>query len=160
MPIQRRITFDVDGDRVVGDLHLPDGAGAHPGLVVAGPMTSVKEQVTGAYAAAMASRGFAALAIDHRHYGESGGQPCQYERSDHKIKDLKAALNALESQPEVVDGALGYLGVCLGCGYALWAARGEPAVRAVGKHVRPWRAISIIICADTTPPRPLRSVRS
>ena len=54
-------------------------------------MTSVKEQVTGVYAAAFAVRGIAALAIDHRHYGESGGQPRQYEYSAHKIEDLRRA---------------------------------------------------------------------
>lgn len=148
MPTRRRIIFEVDGERVVGDLHLPDGAGAHPGLVVAGPMTSVKEQVTGAYAAAMAMRGFAALAIDHRHFGESGGHPRQYERADRKIEDLKAALKALESQPEVVDGALGYLGVCLGCGYALWAAKDEPAAKAVGAVAGYYRDPSAMRAAD------------
>jgi len=76
MPKQQ-LTFQVEGDRVVGDLYLPEGAGPHPAVIVGGPMTSVKEQVTGVYAQALAARGIAALAIDHRHYGQSEGTPRQ-----------------------------------------------------------------------------------
>ncbi len=64
-------------------------------------MTSVKEQVTGAYAAALARRGVAALAIDHRHYGESGGAPRQWEHWPSKVSDLRAALDWMESRPEI-----------------------------------------------------------
>ncbi|KAJ8607121.1 hypothetical protein CTAYLR_009155 [Chrysophaeum taylorii] len=109
-----RIEFSVGGDRVVGHLHLPAGE-KYPGIVVGGPMTSVKEQVTGTYAAAMASRGFAALAIDHRHYGESGGAPRQYEYYPHKLEDLAAAFEALRARPDITD--VFALGICLGCGY-------------------------------------------
>lgn len=94
-------------------------------------MTSVKEQVTGVYARALAERGFAALAIDHRHYGESGGQPRHYEHYEHKIQDLQAGLDAL-AQHEAIDAArLGAVGVCLGTGYVMWAAAKNPRVRAI-----------------------------
>jgi len=127
-----RIRFPVDGVDVVGHLHLPAGAGPHPALVVGGPMTSVKEQVTGAYAAAMAERGFAALALDHRHYGESGGTPRHYEHSARKIADLEAGIAALGSHPRIDRDRRGALGVCLGAGYSAWAAAGNSAIRAFG----------------------------
>lgn len=34
---RERIDFDVGGERVVGDLHLPEGEGPHPAVFVAGP---------------------------------------------------------------------------------------------------------------------------
>ena len=74
---KRRVEFDVLGDRVVGDLYLPDRPGPHPAVIVGGPMTSVKEQVTGVYAKALSERGIAALCLDHRHFGQSDGQPRQ-----------------------------------------------------------------------------------
>jgi alpha-beta hydrolase superfamily lysophospholipase len=46
-------------------------------------------------------RGYAALAIDHRYYGESGGEPRQYEHYPTKIADLRAAIAVLSNQPEV-----------------------------------------------------------
>lgn len=127
-----RVAFEVAGERVVGVLHRPEGGGALPAVVVAGPMTSVKEQVTGVYAAALARRGFAALAIDHRGYGESGGAPRQYEHHGRKVEDLRAAAAFLAARPDVRAERIGIAGVCLGAGYAATAAAEEPLFRALG----------------------------
>ena len=64
-------------------------------VVTTGPLTSVKEQATGAYARALSARGFAALAFDHRTFGESGGQPRQFEQPEGKAADVTAAVTAL-----------------------------------------------------------------
>lgn len=130
--MKRRVFLEIAGEPIVGDLYLPAGQGPHPAMVVGGPMTSVKEQVTGVYAAALAVRGYAALAIDHRHYGESGAEPRQYERYDRKIEDLRGALAWLSEQSEIDSGRLGMVGVCLGCGYVSHAAVDNPLVRALG----------------------------
>ncbi len=131
--VPRRVTFTVQNETLVGDLHLPGGEQrASPAVIVAGPMTSVKEQVTGVYAAELARLGIAALAIDHRHYGESTGLPRQYERWDHKVADLVAGLDFLVQQPEVAAQRVGIAAVCLDAGYAAHAALASPHVRAVG----------------------------
>jgi fermentation-respiration switch protein FrsA (DUF1100 family) len=140
LKMRQRIFFDVGGDRIVGDLYLPSNSGPHPAVVVAGPMTSVKEQVAGVYACALAMRGFAALALDHRHFGESGGVPRQYEAWQHKVEDLKAALAWLETRTDVDAGRLGLVGVCLGAGYAAWASVDEHRVRALGAVAGYYRA--------------------
>jgi hypothetical protein len=80
---QERFEFTNAGDAIVGDLYLPDQA--PKGVVVTtGPLTSVKEQAAGAYAKAMAERGYAALAFDQRTFGESGGEPRQLENPQGK----------------------------------------------------------------------------
>ncbi len=127
-----RVSFRVADDRVVADLHLPDAAAPRAAVVVAGPMTSVKEQVTGTYARALAARGFAALALDHRGYGESEGAPRQYEHAGRKVEDLRAALAHLSRRPDVDARRIGLVGVCLGVGYAVTAAIDQPLVKAVG----------------------------
>ncbi len=126
------VRFPVDGVTVVGHLHLPEGPGPHPALIVGGPMTSIKEQVTGVYAAALAARGFAALALDHRHYGESGGTPRQYEHWPSKVADLRAGLDWLAARQDIDRLRIGAAGVCLGAGYATWAAADNPIVKAFG----------------------------
>jgi len=126
------IRYDVAGETVIGHLHLPESPGRHPAVIVAGPMTSVKEQVTGVYAAALAERGIAALAIDHRHYGESSGTPRQYEHHARKVVDLKAGLRFLAGHTSVDPSRIGAVGVCLGAGYAAWASVGEPLIKALG----------------------------
>jgi fermentation-respiration switch protein FrsA (DUF1100 family) len=127
-----RIAFEVDGDRVVGDLYWPSGADPHPAVIVAGPMTSVKEQVTGVYAAALARHGLAALAIDHRGYGESGGAPRQYEHWRRKVEDLRVGFEYLASRSRINPERIGAAGVCLGCGYAAHASLANPRVKALG----------------------------
>ena len=59
---------------MVGNLFLPEGDEPAGVVVAVGPLTSVKEQAAGAYARAMAERGYAALAFDYRYFGESGGR--------------------------------------------------------------------------------------
>ena len=79
-------------------LYLPEGA-PRAALVTTGPLTSVKEQATGAYAEALAQRGYAALAFDHRTFGESEGRPRQFENPAAKIADIRAAVAALRVNP-------------------------------------------------------------
>ena len=61
--MQTSFEFICDGVRLVGTLFQ---AANEPvaAIVTTGPLTSVKEQATGAYAKALAERGFAALAFD------------------------------------------------------------------------------------------------
>jgi fermentation-respiration switch protein FrsA (DUF1100 family) len=127
----RRIAFAVAGDTVVGDLHLPAAMAPWPAAIVAGPMTSVKEQVAGTYARALAERGIATLAIDHRHFGQSGGMPRQYEHHGRKVEDLRAAITALSADVAIDATRIGAVGVCLGAGYAATATAEDFRIRAL-----------------------------
>jgi uncharacterized protein len=59
-----RLTFQSEGETLVGDPHLPEGDKPAGVVVAVGPLTSVKEQRAGTYAEAMAERGYGALAFD------------------------------------------------------------------------------------------------
>ncbi|MBL9101473.1 MAG: alpha/beta hydrolase [Myxococcales bacterium] len=130
MPAETRVTFHVDDTPLVGTLHLPDGEGRHPAVVVDGPLTSVKEQAAGNHARALAERGFVALAFDHRHFGESGGSPRQYESPPAKIVDLRAAVDFLARHEAVDPDRIAALGVCAGAGYVAGAVAEDRRVRA------------------------------
>jgi fermentation-respiration switch protein FrsA (DUF1100 family) len=136
------ISFTVEGDRIVGHLYLPESTNNPvPAVIVGGPMTSVKEQVTGVYARALSERGIAALAIDHRHYGESEGQPRQYEYYQHKIEDLSEAVNYLSQREDIDSDRIGALGICLGAGYISWTAVKNPKIKWVGAVVGYYRDV-------------------
>src|SRR5262245_4010140 len=94
--------FTSAGDRLVGVLCLPASQPA-AAVVTTGPLTSVKEQATGNYAFALAERGFAALAFDHRTFGESGGEPRQFESPKGKAEDVRAAVTALRGDGRTRD---------------------------------------------------------
>jgi uncharacterized protein len=122
-----RFTFKSDDETLVGNLFLPDGS-APAGVVVAvGPLTSVKEQAAGAYAQAMAERGHAALAFDYRYFGESDGEPRQFENPEANIEDIKSAASALLADDRLTGLPLFGLGVCFGAG---------PMARAVAEDAR------------------------
>jgi fermentation-respiration switch protein FrsA (DUF1100 family) len=128
----RRVTFDSHGVKLVGTLFVPEGNERRPALVIDGPLTSVKEQVAGHYARALAERGFVALAFDHRYFGESGGEPRQLESPPKKIEDIQDAIAFLSSLSEVDADRIGAVGVCAGGGYMAGAVAREPRIKAWG----------------------------
>jgi fermentation-respiration switch protein FrsA (DUF1100 family) len=125
---QERFEFTSAGDAIVGDLHLPDQAPKGV-AVTTGPLTSVKEQAAGVYAKAMAERGYAALAFDHRTFGESGGEPRQLENPQGKADDIVSAAAALGER--LGDNVpLLAVGICAGGGYMAEAVARDSGFRA------------------------------
>lgn len=126
----REVTFESQGQTLVGDLYLPDDyvSGQElPGIIVTGSWTSVKEQMSGLYAEELADRGFAALAFDFRNFGESEGDIRALESPAMKIEDIMAAVEFLPTLPEVADDQVGGLAICASAGYMAHAiANGAP----------------------------------
>jgi fermentation-respiration switch protein FrsA (DUF1100 family) len=122
-----RFRFRSQGEQLVGNLFLPERGKPLGVVVVVGPLTSVKEQAAGTYAHAMAERGYAALAFDYRYFGESGGQPRQFENPEANIEDIKNAATALLADDRLTGLPLFGLGICFGAG---------PMVRSVAEDAR------------------------
>jgi uncharacterized protein len=128
MSSPQRVTFAVDGIAIAGHLHAADDALRGTAVLVAGPSPQVKEQVPDTYAARFATAGFPAMTIDHRNFGESGGEPRFRENPAGKLADLRAAVSFLTALPDVDRVAV--VGVCAGAGYALKAAAYDPRIAA------------------------------
>jgi len=131
-----RVSFTSQGLTIVGDLRIPDESpyadvGGLPALTFTGPLSGVKDQVVGTYAARLAEKGFVTLAFDHRTFGDSDGEPRQHEDSAGKTVDLRDSVGYLGLRPEVDADRVGVVGVCLGGAYAVRAAAFDPRVRAV-----------------------------
>jgi uncharacterized protein len=128
--IKTRVTFQSEGETLVGDL-FPPSEGDLAGLVIAvGPLTSVKEQAAGTYARAMAERGYAALAFDYRYFGESSGQPRQFQNPWANIEDISNAAGALLADDRLKDVPVYGLGVCFGAGPMVSAVAEDSRFRA------------------------------
>ena len=97
-------------------------------VVTTGPLTSVKEQATGAYVRALSARGFAAVAFDHRTFGESGGQPRQLEQPEGKAADVTAAVTALAVDERTRSLPVLAVGICAG-GYMARAVTDDTRLR-------------------------------
>jgi fermentation-respiration switch protein FrsA (DUF1100 family) len=132
--VTRKVRFPAGDSFVVGNLYLPTDYRAgvrYPAVVIGGSLTAVKEMMGGIYAGEMARRGYLALAIDYRHYGESGGDARQYEDPNSKADDLVAAVTWLASREDVRPHGIGLLGVCTSGGTVLYAAVRDTRVAAV-----------------------------
>ncbi|UYZ63799.1 CocE/NonD family hydrolase [Hymenobacter weizhouensis] len=147
-PGPNRVTFPSEGETLVGTLFLP--ASYQPGdqlpvVLVSGPWTQVKEQIGHRYGQQLADLGLAALALDFRFYGESGGEPRQLESTQAKVRDLHNAVTFLQTVPAVQAEQVGILGVCAGASVVAYAAAADPRLRAVAT-VAAW-----LQHPDTTP---------
>ncbi|WP_329600022.1 alpha/beta hydrolase [Streptomyces pseudovenezuelae] len=130
--MQSKINFDRDGLTLVGNLFTPDDFdrnGHYQAVIVQGSFTSVKEQMAGTYAEKFAKQGFVALSFDYAHYGESEGEPRQYEAPAEKLDDLEAAVTYLTDLPYVE--AVGMVGVCTSASNGVQLAARDPRVKGL-----------------------------
>lgn len=147
-PAAETVTFEVDGQRVVGTLVIPDGPPPPVVLLFHGfggsrdelpiPLAG-NEGIFERAARLWADQGLASLRIDFRGSGDSDGQ---FEDTTYsaQIADGIAAVRFLEAEPRVNGGRLGLVGWSQGGmvasavagrtgtpeAVALWAALGEP----------------------------------
>ncbi|PZF82672.1 alpha/beta hydrolase [Jiangella anatolica] len=123
------VVFESSGTLLAGRVHrrTDDLLERQPGVLVTGSWLTVKEQMADLYAAELAARGYTAITFDFAGFGESGGEPRQFELPSRKIADIAAAARFASSLSFVRPGGLGYVGVCASAQYALAAiAYGAP----------------------------------
>lgn len=134
------VEFTSAGERLVGDLHLPEAtSGSHPAVTIIGPMTYERNQAPTQYARRLAELGYATLAYDSRYRGDSGGEPRQYENPFDKLEDMKASVDFLASRGDIDSDRISVLGICQGGSIALRAAQEHPRVRAVATLTSQYR---------------------
>lgn len=132
--VRENVHFESDGLVLAGHLYRPPDAAAGertPALVMAGPMTSVKEETVPHYAAPLAEAGYTVLAFDNRNFGESAGEPRQHLDTAEQVEDLKNAVSFLLTREDVDADRLGLACVCMGAGYALAVASMDLRVKAL-----------------------------
>jgi hypothetical protein len=131
--MKTRVEFKCQGSRIVGNLFAPEKykeGEKLPAVIVAGPATSVKEQVVGTYAERLARRGFVALSFDYRTYGESEGEPRSSEDLFRKSEDIKSAVSFMRALAQVNKDQVGVIGICGGAAALVQTLPGERRIRA------------------------------
>lgn len=137
---KRKVEFKSEGLVLTGSLHLPenfDEKKTYKAVVVTGSWTTVKEQMADLYAAKLAKEGFVALTFDFRNYGESEGQPRNYENPEMKARDIVNAVEFLKNLNFVDRKNIGGLAVCASTGYMSLAVANGADLKAVN-FVAPW----------------------
>lgn len=151
VPVEREKVRFVSGDAECAAWHYP---GTNGGCVImTGGFAVTKEPGTDLFARRFSDAGFAVLAFDYRHLGESGGQPRQVQRVGEQLADWQAAIAHARTLPGVDPARLAVWGFSLSGGHVFRiAARhlelaaaiaqtpnadGRAAARNAARHQRP-----------------------
>lgn len=127
------VAFDARGNRIAANLYRPPGAShgeATPGIVMCGPISSVKEQTLPHYAERFSDAGYTVLTFDPSGFGESEGEPRFHYDPWAVISDYVDASAYLIGRDDVDPGRVAAVGVCMGGGYALATAARERRLAA------------------------------
>jgi dipeptidyl aminopeptidase/acylaminoacyl peptidase len=144
--MERTISFTSDGLALRGILHMPEGAGKHPGLVLChGFGGSCRGAGHPELAKALEQAGYAVLRFDFRGCGQSEGRRGDVI-VDEEIADLSHAIDFLETQPHIDAARIGVIGASLGGSVAIEVAARDARVKlcvangSVGNGQRRYRA--------------------
>jgi uncharacterized protein len=135
-----RVTFQSEGETLVGNLYLPanyKSGDKLPTVIVTGAWMTIKEQMPGVYAQKLADRGFAAFAFDFRSWGESGGKLRSFESPTVKIADIRNAVSFLQTVDAVDANRIAGLGICASAGYMAVATAEDARIKSL-ITVAPW----------------------
>ncbi|HEU4462433.1 MAG TPA: alpha/beta hydrolase [Solirubrobacterales bacterium] len=126
------VEVGVDGERCAGWLHLPEGAGPHPCVVMLHSTAGLRQMRCYAdRGRAFAAAGIATLQFDCRGFGASGGEPRQLFDVRRQAEDLEAALAFARTREEIDPERLALWGASASCAQVLAAAAAAPDIRAV-----------------------------
>ncbi len=96
------ITFKVDDFALSGWLYLPeDTVKPVPCVVLSTGFCGTKDFLLEKYALKFMEAGFAAMAFDYRHFGDSEGEPRQLYSVSKQIEDIKAAVKFVCTRSEI-----------------------------------------------------------
>lgn len=112
------VHFASGDGRCVGRLFRPDAGGeALPCVVMASGFSCVRDQGLDAFAERLAGAGFAALAFDYRHWGESPGEPRSLMDAARQRQDWRAALACAAALDEIDHTRLAMWSYSMGTGH-------------------------------------------
>jgi uncharacterized protein len=99
-------------------------------VVMTGGFAVTKEPGTDRFAQRFHDAGFAVLAFDHRHLGESGGQPRQVQRTGEQLADWRAAIARARQLPDVNPARIAVWSFSSGGGQVFQIAAQNPGLAA------------------------------
>lgn len=139
---EKTIDFNVDGQKVVGTLAVPDRAAKPPVVLLLHGFTgsrdeleipAVKEGIFERAARMWSEKGLASLRIDFRGSGESDGK-FEDTTVDGQVKDALAAIDFLAASSEVDGSKIAIVG---------WSMGGAVASAAAGRTTHPLTSVSV-----------------
>lgn len=128
---REELSFESGGTRCAAWLYRPEGAAADvPCVVMAHGFSLTRHDGLAPYAEAFAAAGAAAFVFDHRHLGDSGGEPRQRFRRREQLADWEAAVACARALPGVDAARIVLWGFSFSGGHVVERAAADPALAA------------------------------
>ena len=133
---RKDISFEIKGVPINGWLYLPvDLSAPVPCIVMAHGLGATKTMGLDAYAVRFQNAGFAVLAFDYRHLGESGGEPRQLVWIPYQQEDYTAAIRYVRGLREIDPARIALWGTSLSGGHVVVTAARDPGIACVSAQV-------------------------
>ncbi len=129
---REEVHFASGGESCAGALFLPEhGDAPFPCVVLGTGLSCVRDQGLDGFGERLAAAGFAALAFDYRHFGDSGGEPRQLADAARQREDMRAAIAYARGLPGIDAARVALWGYSLGGGNAQAVALVDAELAAV-----------------------------
>lgn len=127
-----RLTFPSGAERCAAWLTVPETAGPHPVVLLIHGGGATHAMMLDQYERWFSRAGFAVLAFDFRHLGESEGEPRQLMSLRRYFEDIDAALAFIRGRPELDATRIALWGTSFGASHVVaTAARRRDIAAAV-----------------------------
>jgi acetyl esterase/lipase len=137
IPSQPRedVTFQVNGTSISAWLYLPERLSAPvPCIVMGHGFGGTKDMLLEHYAVRYRKAGYAVLAFDYRHFGESEGQPRQLLLIRYQLEDYEGAIKYARSRKEIDPARIALWGTSASGGYGIVIAAKDKDIACVVAH--------------------------
>ncbi len=130
---RKDVTFQVKGTSISAWLYLPEDLSAPvPCIVMGHGFGGTKDMIMESYALRYQEAGFAVLAFDYRHFGESEGEPRQLMWIPYQLEDYAAAIEYARGLRGEIDPArIALWGTSASGGYGMVIAAKDKNITCV-----------------------------
>lgn len=118
--------FQSGGVRCAATLHLPEGAGPFPAILMVHGWGGVQDALTLPFYGPFNAAGFAVMTFDYVGWGESEGTPRNVINPWHRERDVESALQHLREQPQIDPRRIVLWGTSFGGGHVVKVAARHP----------------------------------
>ncbi len=121
--LRKDVSFTVEGTTISAWLFLPEGLSAKvPCIVMGHGFGGTKDMGLERYALPYRDAGYAVLAFDYRHFGQSAGEPRQLIWIPYQLEDWKAAIRYVRGLEEIDPGKIALWGTSFSGGHVIVTA--------------------------------------
>ena len=130
--LRKDVTFKVKGTSISAWLYLPEDLSAPvPCIIMGHGFGGTKDMIMESYALRYQEAGFAVLAFDYRHFGESEGEPRQLMWIPYQLEDYTAAIEYARGLKEIDPARIALWGTSASGGYGMVIAAKDKNIACV-----------------------------